>query len=43
MMIVGYLRAGVEVTVERKCMPDDNRGRITHWQCPRNWERSGTF
>ena len=34
MMTAGYLKARVEVTVERKCMPGDNTGRITHWQCP---------
>jgi hypothetical protein len=41
MMTAGYLKAGVEVTVERKCMPDDNTGRITHWQRPVGYWQSG--
>jgi len=41
-MATGYLKTGVEVTVERNCMPDDNTGRITHWLCPVWYSQSGT-
>jgi hypothetical protein len=43
MTTAGYFMAGVEVIVEGKCMPDDNTGRITHWQCLVRYWQIGTI